>query len=135
MSIEPQIKTRSILAGMYGASASCFVLIILFVFLVLSTRLPEDDGSVRGVAIAFGFVVPIWIILFVYFLAFSFKVKNTVKFMFKAQMLWVTILAFHLGYIALRHEGWASALPVFGITFLLFNVVLTAGALCCRLAK
>lgn len=135
MTTEPYIKSRNALAGVYGASASSFVFLLLLIYLTLSPSVPGDDASIRGAAILLGIIPPLWIVLFIYFLALSFKSNNKIRFMFSLQTVWVTILSGLLTSVALSHEGWAAALPVFGVTFLMLWVIIGVGSWCSTLAK
>ena len=135
MSTEPHIKSKNALAGVYGATASSLVILLILIYIAITPVAPGDDASIRGAAILVGTLPPIWVVLFIYFFAISFKTDNRLKFALSLQSIWVLVLSVLLAYVALSHEGWTVALPVLGITFLVLTVVIGVGSWCSVLAN
>ena len=135
MSTEPLVKNRNAIAGLYGASASCLALVLLLIYVALSPVEPGDDASIRSAAILLGTIPPLWLVLFLYFMGISFKDSHRLKFALVAQSIWISVLSGLLSYVALAHEGWSVALPVFAISFGIGWVVIAVGSWCSTLAK
>lgn len=135
MSIEPHIKSKNALAGLYGATASSLVCLLILIYIAITPVVPGDDASIRGAAILVGTLPPIWVVLFIYFFAISFKTDNRLRFAFSLQLILALVLSVLLAYVAFSHEGWAVALPVLGITFLVLTVVMGVGSWCSTFAK
>ena len=135
MTTEPHIKSRNALAGLYGASASSVAFLLLLIYIGLTPVVPGDDASIRGAAILIGFIPPIWVVLFLYFFAVSFKSTKRLKFALILQFAWVSILSGLLSYVAFMHEGWSVALPVLAITFTILSVIIGVGSWFSTFAK
>lgn len=135
MSTEPLIKNRNAIAGLYGASASCLVFVLLLIYVAFSSVVPGDDASIRGAAILLGAAPPLWAVLFLYFMGISFKESRRLKFALITQSIWIAVLSGLLSYVALAHEGWSVALPVFAVSFGIGWVIIGIGSWCSTLAK
>ncbi|WP_370978402.1 hypothetical protein [Agaribacterium sp. ZY112] len=135
MTTEPHVKGKNTLAGFYGASASSVAFLLVLVYVALTPVVPGDDGSIRGAAIMVGFIPAVWVVLFLYFFSISFKSTNRLKFALIFQSIWVACLSCLLAYVALDHEGWSVALPVFALTFTILSAIVGIGAWCSTFAK
>ena len=129
------MKNRNGIAGLYGASASCIAFVLLLIYVALSPVVPGDDASIRGAAILIGVVPPMWIVLFLYFMGVSLKKSSRLKFALIVQSVWLSALSGLLSYVALVHEGWSVALPLFAVSFGLGSVIIGIGSWCSTLAK
>ncbi len=135
MTTEPLVKNRNVIAGLYGASASCLTFFLLLVCFALSPVESGDDASIRSAMILLEAVLPLWVVLFMYFMGTSFKKSSRLKFALILQSIWISILSGLLSYVALAHEGWSVAGPVFALSFGMGWVIVGVGSWCSTLAK
>lgn len=135
MTIEPHIKSKHVLAGVYGASASCVAFLLLLICTALVPVAPDDDTSIRSAATLVEFIPLMWLVLFLYFFAISFKTVNRLRFALIFQSLWIFLVSGLPAYVAFSHGGWSAALPVLTIMFLIFTMVIGIGSWCSTLAK
>ena len=129
MSHEPHITGRIfwICCKATLTSSLVFVLsLVAMIFLIPSA--PEDDGHIRGAAIALGFVPILAFLLLIYFMILSGKKTRPLKFALVIQSLLLFPLSAFVFYAAFMDGGLFVAVTAFAYMFLYLSVIVGSGA-------
>ncbi len=100
--------------------------LVAMVFLIPSS--PEDDGHVKGAAIALGFVPVLTFLLLIYFMLLSVKKTRPLKFALVIQSFLLFPFSAFGFYVAFMDAGWLAAVSAFAYVFLHLSIIVGAGA-------
>jgi len=129
MSTESGIKGENVWAALKGAglpTVALFILLLCSIFFIPST--PEDDGHVRGAAIAMGFLPIVFGILFLYFLILSAKKNRPLKFALLVQSVLISPIVILVLVVAYKGAGPYVALLNALYAFGFFSFVVGLGS-------
>lgn len=129
MSTESGIKGENVWAAFKGAGLPTVVLFLLLLCSILFIpSTPEDDGHVRGAAIAMGFLPIVFGILFIYFLILSAKKGRPLKFALIVQSVLISPVVILVLVAAYKGAGLYVALLNALYTFGFFTFVVGLGS-------
>ncbi|MCJ8311481.1 MAG: hypothetical protein HRU38_02105 [Saccharospirillaceae bacterium] len=137
MSTEPTLNTKNFLSGLYGASASSIIWLMLIVFVVIQSSGNEDGSVGYGLMFAYLFsVLPIgWVLLFIYFLFISCKKVNRLRFAIIFQTIWITLLSGFISWLIFDKNNLVETFIVFGALFLSLSIIVGIGSWFSTLTK